>query len=96
MALSEQARRNPLDVPIESIDVSDPSLYEYGLAEGFFARLRDEAPVHYLPDSAFGPFWSVTRFADIQQVDRNHQTFSSEPTILLGDQQEDFEFVSFI
>ena len=94
--LSEQARNDPAHVPLDRIDLSDPSLYEHNLAEPFFARLRDEAPVHYLADSPFGPFWSVTRFADIQYVDRNHGLFSSEPSILLADQPEDFRFVNFI
>ena len=95
-ALSAQAQTKPEDMPIDRIDMSDPSLYQHDLHEPFFARLRDEAPVHYLEHSPFGPFWSITRFADIQAVDKNHAVYSSEPTILLGDQPEDFTFVNFI
>ncbi|MFZ8889818.1 MAG: cytochrome P450, partial [Pseudomonadales bacterium] len=62
----------------------------------YFARLRDEAPVHYCADSAFGPYWSITRFDDIKSVDMNHQEFSSEPTIILGDPPPDFRTRSFI
>ena len=43
--------------------------------------LRDsaeEAPVHYLNDSANGPFWSVTSHALIKEVDANNSVFSSE------------------
>ena len=94
--LSEQARSNPADVPLEKIDLSDPSLYEHDLQWGFFERLRKEAPVHYYADSPFGAFWSVTRFDDIQYVDKHHEIFSSEPTVLLGDQPEDFTVVNFI
>ena len=94
--LSSQAQLGAADVPLDQIDMSDPSLYQHDLHEGFFRRLREEDPVHYLGDSPFGPFWSVTRFADIQYVDRRHDIFSSEPTILLGDQPEDFTFVNFI
>ena len=64
--LSEQARTDPADMPIEDIDVSDASLFESDRHWGFFDRLRAEAPVHLLKDSPFGPFWSVTRFDDIQ------------------------------
>ena len=81
--LSAQAKANPQDIPLDQIDVSDPSLYESDRQWGFFERLRNEAPVHYLKDSFFGPFWSVTRFEDIQQVDKHHEIFSSEPTVLL-------------
>ena len=38
----------------------------------------------------------MTRFDDIQYVDKHHEIFSSEPTVLLGDQPEDFTFVNFI
>jgi cytochrome P450 len=96
MDLSTQAQTDPQDVPLEQIDVSDASLFESDRLWGFFERLRNEAPVHYLKDSFFGPFWSVTRFQDIQYVDKHHELFSSEPTILLGDQPEDFTLVNFI
>jgi cytochrome P450 len=94
--LTDQAKANPADVPIDQIDVSDASLYEADLQWPFFERLRNEAPVHYLKESPFGPFWSVTRFDDIQYVDKHHEIFSSEPTVILGDQPEDFTVVNFI
>jgi cytochrome P450 len=94
--LSSQARTDPAAVPLAEIDVSDASLYEADVHWGFFERLRREAPVHYLKDSPFGPFWSVTRFDDIQYVDKHHEVFSSEPTVILGDQPEDFTVVNFI
>lgn len=87
---------NPDTVDLAKLDVSNPDLYEHNLWPQYFARLRQESPVHYTADSAFGPFWSVTRFADIVEVEKDHQTFSSEPTVILGDQPEDFQFVNFI
>ena len=53
----------------EEIDVSDPRLLEQDAWRPYFARLRAEDPVHYVADSAFGPFWSITRFDDIVAVD---------------------------
>ena len=87
---------HPLTTPLEQIDVSDPRLYQQDAWRPYFARLREEAPVHYLSDSAFGPFWSVTRFEDIVAVDSNHADFSSEPTIVIGDLIEDIPFEMFI
>ncbi|TNF90631.1 MAG: cytochrome P450 [Gammaproteobacteria bacterium] len=91
-----QALRDPATLPLEKLDVSDPELFEHDTWQGFFARLREEDPVHYQADSPFGPFWSITKFDDIQYVDKHHEIFSSEPTVLLGDQPEDFTFVNFI
>ena len=81
---------------LEDIDVSDPGLYQADDWRPLFARLRAEDPVHFHRDSPFGPYWSVTRFEDLMYVDRNHDLFSSEPTIVIGDQAEDFEIDNFI
>jgi cytochrome P450 len=64
--------------PLEEIDVSRASLFETDSWRPWFARLRREAPVHYLADSENGPFWSVTSHELIKQVDTNHGVFSSE------------------
>jgi cytochrome P450 len=87
---------DPHTVPLAQMDVSDPRLYEQDAWRPWFARLREEAPVHYLADSAFGPFWSVTRFEDIVAVDTNHETFSSEPGIVIGDLGDEVPFENFI
>jgi cytochrome P450 len=62
----------------------------------FFERLRKEDPVHYCPDSLNGPYWSITKYNDIMAVDTDHQRFSSEPSIVLFDPEEDFPLPMFI
>lgn len=64
-------------VPLEKIDVSRPELFKNDSWQPWFARLRKEAPVHYLADSVNGPFWSVTSHALIKEVDSNNTVFSS-------------------
>ena len=87
---------NPKTTPLEQFDLSDPRLYELDAWRPFFARLREEDPVHYQSESPFGPFWSVTRFADIMAIESNHEVFSSEPTIVIGDLTEDLPVEMFI
>ncbi|HKI74819.1 MAG TPA: cytochrome P450 [Pseudomonadales bacterium] len=65
-------------VPLEEIDVSRPELFKNDTWQPWFARLRKEAPVHYLADSVNGAFWSVTNHALIKEVDTNNKIFSSE------------------
>ncbi|MGA1373119.1 MAG: cytochrome P450 [Pseudomonadales bacterium] len=65
------------EVALESIDVSRPELFRTDSWQPWFARLRREAPVHYLADSVNGPFWSVTSHALIKEVDSNNRVFSS-------------------
>jgi len=64
-------------IPLAEIDVSNASLYQNDTWRPYFARLRREAPVHYLEDSVNGAFWSVTSHPLIKQVDTNHEVFSS-------------------
>ena len=87
---------DPWSIPLEQIDVSQADLYEHDLHWPYFERLRKEDPVHYCADSDFGAYWSVTKFNDIAQVDRQHKIFSSEPTVTISEPQEEIPFQSFI
>jgi len=75
---------DPYDVPLADINVAQGALFQQQAHWRYFERLRAEDPVHYCRDSEFGPYWSVTRFADIFTVDNDHQTFSSDGGITLG------------
>ncbi len=84
------------ELPLAKIDVSNWHLNEYDAIWPYFERLRNEDPVHYLEDSRYGPFWSITRFSDIKQVDQDHQRFSSEPAIGIEDPIAGLEAPMFI
>ena len=91
-----QVSVDPYSVPLERLDVANPYLFEADVHWDWFRRLRDEAPVHYCAESEFGPYWSVTRYEDIMQVDTSHQIYSSEPAITIREQLEDFPLPMFI
>ena len=76
MGIGEDIHVN--NVPLDKIDVSRPEIYLNDNWQPWFERLRKEAPVHYLADSATGPFWSVTSHEMIKAVDTNNEIFSSE------------------
>ncbi len=90
------AREHAHSMPIEDINVTHWDLWEQGVIAPYFERLRAEDPVHYHPDSHNGPFWSITRHADIMFVDTHHDLFSSAGSIVLMDQPADFELSQFI
>ncbi|MFW6092421.1 MAG: cytochrome P450 [Pseudomonadota bacterium] len=90
---------DPWAMPLEHIDVSRSELYARDEQGAYFERLRREDPVHYCPDSATGPYWSVTKFDDIKYVDTHHDLFSSEAGgIAIADQEAEMEvrLVNFI
>jgi len=84
--------------PLADIDVSRAELYGDDSWRPYFARLRREDPVHYCRDSANGAYWSVTRHADIKEVDTNHQIYASGRGITIGDEgsPDDIEIDNFI
>ncbi len=88
--------QDPWQLPLEEINPAQAELFENDRHWAYFERLRRDAPVHYCRDSIFGPYWSVTKYADIKHVDTNYEIYSSEPTIVLDDQDEDFPLPMFI
>ena len=83
--MSEASELDLLQVPLEQVDVSTASIYSEETWQPIFARLRQEAPVHYCPDSPVGPYWSVSSHEFIKQVDTNHKAFSSAEGIAIID-----------
>src|SRR5207237_9441172 len=64
-----------------------------------FQRLLAEAPVHHCADSVFGPYWSVTRHADIMAVEAHPEIFSSSHDyggITIADLTGDMNLPQFI
>ena len=63
---------------LATLDVSDEEFYRADTWHEPFALLRREDPVHYCPESRFGPYWSVTKYNDIMAVELDHKTYSSQ------------------
>jgi cytochrome P450 len=87
---------DPWSLPLDTFDVSKAAIFQENAHGEYFRRLRQEAPVHYCPESQFGGFWSITRFNDIVAVDSNHRQFSSYNSIVIGDTPPDFDTPMFI
>ncbi|MDP3750001.1 MAG: cytochrome P450 [Phenylobacterium sp.] len=77
-ALAETTGGNAADIPLDQLDVSEVQLYAQDSWRTPFARLRREAPVHFLSESPHGPFWSVTTHELITYVESHPEIFSSD------------------
>ncbi|MBY0300995.1 cytochrome P450 [Sphingomonas ginsenosidimutans] len=64
--------------PADPFDVSRPELYRDDTWHEPFRRLRAEAPVHKVVDSDFGPYWSVSTYKPIVEVESLPDLYSSE------------------
>ncbi|MDG1988249.1 MAG: cytochrome P450 [Halieaceae bacterium] len=92
----DQIKQDPFSIPLSKMNVANPYLFQSDQHWDWFKRLRDEDPVHYCAESEFGPYWSVTRYHDIMEVDTNHDIYSSEPAIVISDPDENFSLPMFI
>jgi cytochrome P450 len=85
--------------PLEKFDVSDPQLYQDDSYHPWFARLRREDPVHFVPDSPYGPYWAVSKYKDIMHCEVHHEVYSSSTElggIQIEEQPKGMERPSFI
>ncbi len=63
---------------LEDVDLLDLDRFQRQEHHEMFAVLRAEDPVHWT-DEPDGPgFWSITKHADLVQVNRDHEVFSAE------------------
>ena len=79
-----RARRRAYETPLETLNPAWASAFRDDAHWPYFERLRAEDPVHYTPDSNYGPFWSITKYHDIMAIDTNHPLFSSAHVIGLS------------
>lgn len=72
------ARAAAAALPLDQFDPSHAQLFVDDTVGVYFDRLRAEDPVHRSTSPVFGPYWSVTRYADIMHVDTHPAIFSSD------------------
>jgi cytochrome P450 len=95
----DAARARASSLPLAEFDPGDPELFRTDTFWPYFDRMRREDPVHYCKDSMFGPYWSVTRYNDIMEIETNHSVFSSASMlggITIRDIDPDLRRESFI
>ncbi len=73
---------------LSALDLGNLELWKDGPPHEIFDLLRRDEPLHWSALADFeheAGFWSVVRFEDIAAVGRDHETFSSERSIILVD-----------
>jgi cholest-4-en-3-one 26-monooxygenase len=70
---------------IDPLDLVDPGRYAArGYPHETWTRLRAEAPIAYIEAAGYKPFWAITKHADIMEVAKQPQRFSSAQGITLA------------
>ena len=64
--------------------IADPRTYADDRAyHALFTRLRREDPVHWTEPDGYRPFWTVSRHADVIEVERQSRRFLNDPRLAL-------------
>ena len=63
---------------LADVDLTDLDRFQRDEHHEMFAVLRAEDPVHWTPETDGPGFWSITKHADVQTVNRDAETFSAE------------------
>ena len=58
-------------------DVSRSDIYSEDRWQPIFAEMRAAGPLHWIPESPFGPYWAVVGHKAIQHIEALPETFSS-------------------
>ena len=74
---AEAARAAAYSTPLDKFQVHDIGHFTSDTLWPWFERLRAEDPVHYTAESEYGPYWSLTKYADIVAADGDYRRFSS-------------------
>ena len=72
------------DYTFQDKDVIDPEVYEQvGHPQHAFAWLRANDPLRMVEPEGFRPFWVVTKHADITEIEKQPNIFTSEARPIL-------------
>ena len=95
-ALKTPLRPDPETAALNELDLMLPDLFHDDYHVKVFERLRAEDPIYRQEVEEIGTVWNVTKYKDIMAVDTDHDSFSSEGSIVVTDQEEDFPLPMFI
>jgi cytochrome P450 len=82
----------PNPVPLPDVNLADLDLFERNQAWGMFDTLREQAPVHWTTEAGGNRgFWAITRFEDIERIDKDPATFTSTKFTNLEEPPEEYQ-----
>ncbi len=83
---------NPADMTLDEcgqIFLSGEAFTDEAFFHGVSARLRNEAPVKWVENELFNPFYMLTKHADVLDVELHPAEFLNAPRAILGDKTAD-------
>lgn len=78
-AMRQHAQEHPEQMLVHShpFDVSRSDIYAEDSWQPIFREMRQQGPLHYIPESPYGPYWAVVGHKAIQHIEALPELFSS-------------------
>lgn len=74
--------------------VSNVTFGDEAKIHGMLAQLRASDPVHWTEPEGFRPFWAVTKYADILEIEKLNDQFHNEPRSVLMNKEAEAGFAA--
>jgi cytochrome P450 len=75
--------------------IADPRTYgDEAKIHGLLAGLRKDDPLHWTQPEGFRPYWAVTKYADILEIEKLNDKFHNEPRSTLMNIQTEHDLAS--
>jgi hypothetical protein len=68
-----------LDMALDNAIADHKSYGSVEMQHRLFARLRREDPIHWTEPVGYRPFWTVSKYADIIEIERQADRFINSP-----------------
>src|SRR5215471_11750119 len=68
-----------LDMALDNALADHKTYGNVEIQHRLFARLRREDPIHWTESAGYRPFWTVTKYADIIEIERQADRFINTP-----------------
>ena len=90
--MTASAPKGSDDIITDGSELIEPSYYrDHGPPHEIWSRLRAESPVHRCQPPGYGPFWAITKHADICRVGKDPDTFLNHPGITIQPQNQQID-----
>ena len=84
---------NTTNSAVNVLDLVNPKTFaQPGKADAIFSWLRENQPVCRVESDRYRPFWSVTRYQTIRDIEQNSRQFLSNPRTVLLDKPVERKF----
>jgi cytochrome P450 len=79
------AKGTPMqDAELDNAIVSGKTYADETTYHAIFSRLRREDPVHWTMPERVRPFWTISKHADIMEIERQNERFINDPRIAIA------------